>query len=259
MHSQDCQIREYLGIDKEFSRNDTAYLFGENVKLRTMPTQDSESLGLLAIGTQVKILEKANHTFKYNGIDWPWYKIQYNDLTGYIVGGLIAMGQKRVGKLICLVSSEIENNRAYIITRVLTDTSKEFYENKSESLADNYGFCLKLFDNKGVEGIKNIVFINYIPESGGANSGGFYLFFDGKNLSKALDVASRGDIGFWEAENLIFPDEPNGKAGKIIYTKEKGEYDTNANWEKTTKIQAELVWNGSKLMPPPKTISDKIN
>lgn len=256
---QDCNVQEYLGIDKEFKKNDVVYLYGDNVKLRSEPSTKSESHKLLKIGEELTILEKSNERLIFRGVDWPWYKVKYNNLTGYVIGGLISLGVKEMKHIRCFVSSEMENDKIYIVTRVLTDSSTKFQENKTEMLADNYGFCLKLFDNRGVEGIENIIFVNYMPESGGANSGGFYLFYDGESLLKAIDVTSRGDIGFWESENLIFPNDDKGKRDKIIYRKEKVEYeDDDDNWTKTLTITGELFWDGRKLVPDSEILAKKI-
>lgn len=256
LFAQEC---EYLGIDKEFETGDLAYMFGDNVRLRTEPTSDSETISLLKIGQQVEIVEKTNIKNNYNGIEFPWYKIKYGAKTGYILGGLISLTEVKNTNIKCYVSLEKIESKLYILTRVISDSKMPYYENKSESFGDNNGFCLKVFDNKGLEGINNIVFINYLPESCGANSGGYYLFFDNKKLHKVIDVVSRGDIGFWESENLHFPKDSLGVKNKIIYIKEKGEdsesesKENKTTWEKSSKIKIELEWNNNELKPEPKT------
>lgn len=260
-YSQDLKYLEY---NKEFEVNQLVYLFGDNVKLRKSASTDSEIITLLKIGEPLKIIEKSTESFIYNGIDSPWYKVEYNKQQGYIVGGLISITEKKNEDVRFLFGFEIENSKLYILTRVLTNTSSEYLENKSEFKGDNYLFVIHLYDNKGVEGINNILFINYIPESCGANSGGYYLFLDDDGLYKVLDLSSNADIGFWESEILIFPNDPNGEKDKIIFFKEDGQYpgdeesDDDPIWEKTSSIKIDLKWVDSKISPNPRTVLDKI-
>ena len=215
-YAQQC---EYLGIDKEFKNNDIVYLFGDNVRLRAEPSSESETIRLLKIGQKIEIIERTNFSSNFNGITSPWYKVKYEKEIGYILGGLISLTQKRKNKLACYVSLQKKEDKLYILTIVIVDSKELYFENKSEFLGDNYGFCIKLFDNKGLEGISNIIFVNYLPESCGANSGGYYLFFDNKKLHKVIDLTSSRDIGIWESEELHFPKDSLGIKNEIIYIK----------------------------------------
>ena len=260
-YSQDLKYLEY---DKEFEVNQLVYLFGDNVKLRKSASTDSEIITLLKIGEPLRIIEKSTESFMYKGIDSPWYKVEYNEQEGYVVGGLISATQRKNDTVRFLFGFEIENSKLYILTRVLTNTTSEYLENKSEFKGDNYLFAINLYNNKGIEGINNILFVNYIPESCGANSGGFYLFLNDSGLYKVLDLRSGADIGFWESETLIFPNDPSGEKDKIIFLKEDGQYpdDEESNdepiWEKTSSIKIDLKWVDSKVLPNPRTVLDKI-
>ncbi|MDC1162090.1 SH3 domain-containing protein [Tenacibaculum sp.] len=254
--AQECK---YLGLDKEFENGDVAYIFGDNVRLRTSPSSESETLKLLKIASKITILEKTNNKNNFKGIQTPWYKIKYNDQTGYILGGLISLTQIKKNNIKCLVNLEKINSELYITVRVIPKFHSTYLENKSLHLGDNNGFCLKLFDNKGLKEVSNIISINYLPESCGANSGGYYIFFDNKKLYKTVDLTSRGDIGIWESENLYFPNDSLGIKNRIIYIRRKGEYSDNEpeenvyNWEKSSEVKLKLEWNNDKLTPNPKT------
>lgn len=260
VNAQECK---YLGIDNEFKNGDIVYLFGNNVNLRTEPTSESETLGLLKIGQRIEIVEKTDIKNNLNGIKSPWYKVKYAEKIGYILGGLISLTDIMDDNIRCFISLEKKEDNLYILTRLLSDSTDNYFENRSKSFADNNGFCLKLFDNKGLESISNILYINYLPESGGANTGGYYLFFDNKKLYNVIDLTSRSDIGFWESENLYFPIDSLGEKNKIIYIKEKGEYpdyDSDENepkWEQSIKIILELEWTNNELKPNPKTFKPK--
>lgn len=261
IYAQEC---EYLGLDKYFEKGDIAYMFGDNVRLRTAPSSESETLTLLNIGNRIEIVEKTDKKTSYNGIESPWYKVKHENEIGYVLGGLISLTQVKNKNVRCLVSLEVKDSKVYILTRLLSNSSTTYFENKSESFADNNGFCLKLFDDKGVPGISNILFINYLPESCGANSGGYYLFFDESKLYKVIDLTSSADIGFWYSEELIFPKDSLGVKDKIIFLKENGEYsqndleESNTDWEKSSKFKLKLDWINNKLEPNPKTVYSKV-
>jgi hypothetical protein len=260
VNAQECK---YLGIDNEFKEGEIAYLFGNDVRLRIEPSSDSETLTLLKIGQRIEIVKKTDIKNNFNGIKTPWYKVKYDQKIGYVLGGLISLAEIKSDNLRCFISLEKTEGKLYILTRVLSDFTDNYFENRSESFADNNGFCLKLFDNKGLEGINNILYINYLPESGGANSGGYYLFFDNKKLHKVIDLTSRSDIGFWESENLYFPKDSLGEKNKIIYIKEKGQYSESyseqnePNWEKSSKIIRRLEWYNNELKPNPETFKSE--
>lgn len=260
VNAQECK---YLGIDNEFKKGEIAYLFGNNVKLRTEPSPVSETLALLKIGQSIEIVEKTNIENNFNGIQSPWYKVKYDEKIGYILGGLISLTEIKNDNLRCFISLEKTEDKLYILTRVLSDFTDNYFENRSESFADNNGFCLKLFDNKGLEDISNILFINYLPESGGANTGGYYLFFDNKKLHKVIDLTSRSDIGFWESEKIYFPKDSLGMKDKIIYIKGKGEYsnyyseESEPKWEQFSKMILQLEWKEDELKPNPKNFKSK--
>ncbi|EPR70603.1 hypothetical protein ADIWIN_3464 [Winogradskyella psychrotolerans RS-3] len=260
-----AQDSNHLEINQEFKIDQIVYLFGDNVKLRNSPSVDSDVVKLLTIGEPLRIIEKSSESFVYNGINSPWYKVEHNNQQGYVVGGLISIVEKKANNVRFLFATEMVEENLYIITRVLINSKTEYFENKSEFLGSNYGFKINLYNNRGVKSIDNILFINYLPESCGANSGGYYLFLDSNNLYKVIDVFSSADIGFWESENLIFPNDSKGEKDKIIYFQEHGQYsemddlENEPTWEKTSTTKVNLKWVNNALQPNPKTITKNLN
>ncbi|MUU76871.1 SH3 domain-containing protein [Winogradskyella endarachnes] len=250
--------------DQEFKINQTVFLFGDNVKLRNEPSTDAKTISLLKIGTTLKIIEVTDKTYLYNGIESPWYKVEYNDKQGYLVGGLISITEKKSNETRFLFSFKMDNSKLYVITRVLTNKSSDYLENITEFKGDNYLFRIFLHDNLGIENVNHILYFNYLPESCEANTGGFYLFLNDSGLHKVLDLTSSADIGFWESEILIFPNNPNGEKDKILFLKEHGQFpeDIESNddpiWEETNSIKINLKWEDNKLTPNPRTILNKI-
>ena len=98
------QDTKYLSENYEFVSNETAYLFGNDVKLREAPSSESEVIDLLKINEEIKIIEKTAFQQLYDGIDWHWYKVEYKDKLGYILGGLISLDRATLGNITFLVS-----------------------------------------------------------------------------------------------------------------------------------------------------------
>ena len=254
-NAQECN---YLGVDKKFENGDTTYLFGDNVRLRSLPSSDSEIIATLKIGTPLQIVALTDITETFNGIRSPWYKVRYNNETGYVLGGLISMTKVEEENVNCFVNLEQKESKMYIVIRVVSTLKPNYIEHKSLFLGDNNGFCIKLYNNRGVEGIRNIIQVNYLPESCGANSGGYYLFYNDTELHKVIDLTSRGEIGYWESENIYFPSDELGEKNRIIYIKENGQdsedRDSEFNWEKSSKMKIKLEWKNNSLTPNPKKI-----
>lgn len=69
-----AQENRYVHGTYEFKAESTEYLFGDNVKLRVEPTTTSEVIQLLPIASAIKILEKTDITFSFNGLTHPGTK-----------------------------------------------------------------------------------------------------------------------------------------------------------------------------------------
>ncbi|WP_273568017.1 SH3 domain-containing protein [Maribacter halichondriae] len=71
-----AQEPRYIHGNYEFEPGSTEYLFGDNVKLRTAPSTDSEVLEFLEIARPIKILGKTEVKQPFEGYDAYWYKVK---------------------------------------------------------------------------------------------------------------------------------------------------------------------------------------
>ncbi len=239
---------KYLSPNDEFKNGETAYLFGDDVKLRSEPSTNSEVLILLEIGTEITILEKTSQTLYFEGIDSPWYKVKFKEKTGYVLGGLISLDRQSFNNYIYLSAFKKEGEKLYLKTRLVSSTN-EYVENISE--LDTSVVTLHASGNKGIANVESIFLIDYMAEACGVNGGGIYLFYDGKNLIKAIDFTQIGDADLYSfIENYTFPDDKDGIAGKIVYTREHYEKkDDETEWTETTVNQRQLEWKNNQMLP----------
>ena len=226
------------------------FLFGDNVKLRVQPNANSEVLKLLKIGTKVKILEESGQKKEYNGVDSPYYQVQYNDEVGYIHGGLISIEKKIFGGNSYYFNFG-KNDEKQILNIRLVNEDFTFIEKEIEIFTNT--FEIDIFGNRGIESVDNIVLINCLAEACGVYGGGTYLFLEDDRLKRAMSITEISEAGFyWISEELVFPNDTNGVKGKIILKKEIGKnVDEETNWVEVTKISRELEWKNGRIHPNP--------
>ena len=242
------QDTRYLSENFEFKNGEIAYLFGNNVKLRDQPNTESNVLTLLRIGEQIEIVEKSDSKMQFDGIESPWYKVKAKDKVGFVLGSLISLDKVSKGNLTYLVSLKKNGHKLYVKTRVLED-GLGFKENISQLMTSE--FSIKALGNRGLKNIKSIFEIDYLAESCGANGGGIYLFYNGRELIKAIDYTQVADAdAYWFFEEYIFPNDKNGKENKIVYYKEVGETkEYKTQWTESTISKRVLEWDGNEIIP----------
>lgn len=219
------QEEKYIEIGNvSFLPQEKAYLFGDDVKFRIAPNQNSKVLKLLKINTEVTVLSKEENYINYNGINWNWYKVKFNNEIGYIVGGLLSLDKKEIGDSVYLTSLKynIKEENTELLLR-LVDKKKLNYVEYSEVFRNVNAFSVKVFGNRGVSNIKNMVLIDYIADACGVEGGGSYFFNVDDTLIKAIEFSEFSEAGmFWIHEKVIFPKDHEGKEGKIIFVSEQG-------------------------------------
>ncbi len=243
--SQDIK---YLSEYSEFKPGTIAYLFGNDVKLRAESNTDSSVLTLLKIGEKIKVLEKTNLTMLFDGIESPWYKVQFQDKIGFVLGALIAIDKSSYGGINYLVSLKKEKDNLYLKTRVV-ENGEDYLENIS--LLDTSDFYIKAYGNKGLDNVKSIFEIKYLAEACGVNGGGIYMFYFKKQLIKVIDYTEvvDGDT-YWFHEKYVFPSDYGGEKGKILYKSKSGEtIDYETEWVEEKLVNRTLEWKNGEIHP----------
>ncbi len=243
-----AQETKYISLEEVgvFPTNEIVYTFGDNVKLRSTPSVDSEVYLEIPIAEQLTILEKNENKLLYNGIEWNWYKVKYKDKVGYVLGGLLSQGTLKINDDIYLNSFKKTDDSFCFLTRLV---NKNNYLEHSNILGTSDDFHIKVFDNRGVQGIKNMICIDYIANYCGANGGGYYLFNDGETLTKAIELIQVSDGGYYEGAELVFPnDEEGDKTGLLEYIYENGGYLNEEEDDYfSIKYSKKIKWEGKEI------------
>ena len=242
------QNYNYHNPNLDLKNGQKYFLFGDNVKFRKLPEKNSDVIDLLKIGTEIEIIEKSDNPINHNGLESFFYKVKHNRKFGYILGGLISLERVKSNKTDYFFTFKKDNNDYYLLIRYLDDNLK-IVDLITE--LRTIEFTIDLYDNKGIEGIKNILYINYLAEACGVNGGGIFYFQLDNELKKVFEITQVVDGGvYWFNEELIFPTDENGVKNKIVYIKEYGEYlDEDTNWYETKKVSRELEWKKGEILP----------
>lgn len=230
-----------------FQPGQQVYIFGNDVKLRTAPSAESRVLELLKIGEWVEIVEKTTFSWPYKGFDSPFYKVKYDDTTGYILGGLLASERKTLNGQNYFFAYSKEGDATFLNIRNVKNGD---YVEQKIRLAHT-DIDIKILDDKGIPEVEGIMFIDYNAEACGVEGGGIYLFAHNGELTKVARLSVVSDAGvYYRSERFIFPTDVGGLQEKILFKKEQGEMlDESTHWTKTTVEIRELTWVDGKLTP----------
>lgn len=245
-------INSFAQEDRVFEVNEISFaegtdyvLFGNDVKLRELPSTSAAVKKILSINTKVTIVEIVTEKdkYNYNGINWFWYKVKANGDYGYIVGGLLAFYTLDYNNSQYVFSLKKEDNEYFLLTRLIesTNTYKEIQNKLITS-----SFNIKTSPNKGLEEISHMLIVSSFTEACGVIGEDFYIFNSKDSISKGLKTNYMGDGGIaWLSEDAIFPNDENGKKGKIIIRSEVGSVDEeNGNFTEIKITSKEFEWKG---------------
>lgn len=231
-----------------FENGSMQLLYGDRVVLRKEPNSTAEGLDTLFIGAEIKIISKTEETMTFNGLESFWYKVKSGKKTGYILGGLIALDHRKIDDVTYLVTMAARGDLLFVRTRVLNPDETFFGH---ESSLNTNGFYLEVFDNRGVQGIGNMLVIELYAEACGVDGGAIYLFNDGTKLIDAIHLARVSDAGvFWFRESLIFPTDEDGFENVVYYERKSGEY-LDEELEVTREVSNTVVlrWQNDAFFP----------
>ncbi len=242
------QETKYISPWSSFEANETAYVFGDNTKLRSKPNTDSEVLELMPIGESVRIIKKLDLTFSYNGMEWPWYEVQYSGRSGYTIGGLLCSEKLDSDQHSFYFNYSRTGQQTFLNCRVRIN-GKDYHEVIFPM--ETVVYSVEISDGRGLDGVDKVVFINYLAEACGVNGGGAYVFVEGGKPYHAASITQVSDAGvMWHYETLTFPTDEKGKAGKIIYESEFGQVeDEVTEWYHKSIVTRQLEWKNGRIEP----------
>lgn len=235
--------------DCDFQPGEQVYAFGHKIKLRAEPDIRSQVLDELVIGEWVKIVEKTPFSWPYNGFDSPFYKVTYNGMTGYLLGGLLSLDKKTVNDRPYFFAYAKQGSDTFLKVRTILHGS---YLEKQIPIK-NPRFAIATMDNRGIPNLDGILYIDYKAGPDSVEDGGVYLFLNHFNLGDAVELSERKQAGsYYHSEQFIFPDDEGGLADKVLYKKVWGRnLDIDTQWQQSARETRILSWTDGQLRPNP--------
>ena len=231
----------------DFQAGEQVFVFGNNVKLRSAPKIESEVLELLKIGEWVEVIEKTEFSWPYKGYDSPFYKVKYDTVEGYILGGLLSLEKKTIAgnEYFFAFSKEGEHHFLNLRHVILGKYSEQKIQLSHTRIS------IDVLGNRGLYGLDDILYVNYHAEVVGDEGGGIYFFAQGPTLYKIGQLSEISDSDrFHQFEKFIFPNDENGIPETILLKKEKREVlDVESEWVRTSSETRKLLWIDGELMP----------
>jgi len=169
----------------------------------------------------------------------------YNNKKGYILGGLISYNKKTILNDTYLASFKERRGIKTALIRVVDNNTGNYFEQELPFGKNQY-FSFRVFYNKGIASIKSMVRVDFSKENcETCEEDGYYLFFDGKSIKKAIKFYSFEDVLSWVSEKVIFPTDEGGKKGKILYSREEGKLiEASIRRKQISREVGEFIWNG---------------
>ncbi len=233
------------------------FLYGNNVSLREAPDQEAEKIASLAANEYIEVLEVTDKTYSVYGTESPWIKVRVGGrLEGYLVSGLLALGSHTLADgsrlLYTRATSDEALNQQIKMRRI---QNEKIYELGIYNL-DNASFDLKLHDSRGLKNVDHIIEIDFLAEACGEEGGRMYfaMNLDAEKILPLGTYSSVGDGGIFHIEEqLIFPDDPDGMDGILIYRGEQGEENLTTGIYRTVSKVERYSWaevqDGIEIVP----------
>lgn len=235
-----------------YKRDSSAVITAAKVRFREEPNLKSNTIELLDPGTIVDELKEFQED-TINGKSGFWSKVIYGEKTGYVwkeyLSDLYFYSYKEDALLFAFKQEEILAIRKH---KIIARHAK--YLDYNDAFSNGA---------MGVEGISDIISLNYQGESCGVPNGNVYMGWDGKKFYDFIDGTGVGDGGLSYGSAVTFPSYLNGKKGIIQQNRYDGEtidlpVSTNGEGYKFvshTDLNFDYFFNGDSLEVIPSTLT----
>lgn len=249
------------------SPGDTLFALGDMVNVRATPDAAAGITGTLSIGTRVIVDSVVEAGYTQRGFTAPWYRVSYalagKKASGFVWSGMLThifLQSPSVKGLSFLMGAagfvpDIEDpyfGKFSVQVRVVRNGA-EVAQVVFEALGlPGHIYAGLTLGDQGVAGTKELLLLSSSGEACGVPGGEILVIWDGKTLFKAGEANCMSDVPVFHEENWVFPGEPKGKKGFIVWNMKQGEYieDENGEYQERVEAQSEkrFGWNGTKLV-----------
>ena len=231
----------------DFQPGEQVFVFGNKVKLRSAPKIESKVLELLRIGEWVEIIEKTEFSWPYKGYDSPFYKVKYDTVEGYILGGLLSLKKKTIADSDYFFAFSKEGENHSLNIRQLIHGK---YSEQKVPLS-HANISIDFLGNRGMYDLDDILYINYHSVVDGNEGGGIYFFAQDNTLHQIGQLSGiSSSTTLKQSERFIFPKDEHGIPDTILYRKQRAEIlDETSEWVQSSTETRKFQWLEGKSTP----------
>lgn len=250
------RLCEYSICDSEYLSDKEYYIFTDSIDVKLNLLDTASIIDHLYIGQKIYILNETEKLQTVNGIQSPWYKIAFiknaqQTLVGYVWGGYITNELIKSPTSNCyflygptkVINAQKSNLQKFYFSVKALHTKKKLSEielNLMGSLGTKK--TMRSVGDKGVSGIKEVLYINFGDQYCGGACGNAILFWSGEKIYHPITLNCGADGSYFYDEEIIYPKDKNGKSGKLFIEKKEGYNNQVEKYKKEV-----YIWTGKVL------------
>lgn len=226
------------GFTNQFKENQVYFTFNQCFIYKDS-LDDSQILDTLNINTGVKIKNITSSGFEINGLKNSWVEVEYKQTNGFMKLSDFAYNKislkdslNQIVDILFNVTeySEIQNKfTAQLIVlrnnQIIQQLDFEPF-NPFDGNYFTYETNFELFNNKGLDGVKNILGLDFSYAACGYDNGFQYFIWDGGKMFLGTKHYYMGDADvYFKYEYSIFPSDSLGKKDTVYTQYKQGEFD----------------------------------
>jgi len=210
-------------------------LIADNVNVRDAASTNGKIIAMLPIATEVEIIDKTEEILTLRNLDLNWYKVSFvkdgETQMGYVWGGLIAEDSyydKENNVYFLFGISGFNKDNGYEEIEFQLRVAIEHKEIDKELFYAFPDFASVFFEgsqNRGIQGVENVIMIHYDADHCAGASGAFCFFYNKKKLYLVKELTEGFDAPYYHDEQLKFPDEECGLPNRVLWLMSGGDAD----------------------------------
>jgi len=239
----------------QFEIGSKQFLIADNVNIRTKASTDAKIVAMLPIATELKIVGKTEELLTIRNLELNWYKVSFvkdgETQIGYVWGGLIAQEyyydeENDVYFLFGINGYKKENGYERIEFQLRVAIEHNEIDKKLVLAFPEFSeVFFNGSQNRGIQGVENVLLIDYRSYYCAGTSGVFCFFYNKKKLYLVKELTEGFDAPYYGYEQIIFPDEECGLPNRVLWTMSSG----NAEEMEPDEVDAKLYkWENLKLI-----------
>ena len=245
----------------DFGPGDELMLLYDKVKVYEKANTSSKVIDKLPMGKSVVVKSNTIDRSIINGLELPWIEVSYEhdgkEKVGFLWSGFLSLPVENyaidksltflfgVSKIVSVKQKKNTELVLYMNCKVLSQgkllAKKEF---KSIYNGLSYYRNLNVYDNKGLNGIKNILNFDFRNVYYSGEYGSQVFFWDGKKIHAVKNIKNLSDPPCYYTEELIYPNDEGGLKDHILIRADNG---CNEGEQQIQSKTGQYIWKKRKL------------